>query len=87
MRRTKKVYGEYKTDICPFCGKKAFCYNNDRIAVCQMHKNTTQPHLVWSGEVVQVKKGKYGNYCQTFAGDIVALKKVLAANNIDVQDL
>lgn len=81
--RFKKVYGEYKTDTCPFCEKQALFTNKAGIAVCKDHVQTEQPPLkCMCGAYVDIIKGKYGNYAQCLRCGNIPLKKILAYNNL-----
>lgn len=78
MRR-KKIYGEYKTDLCPFCGKQAFTRNKVKLAVCKDHADTEYPSLKCQcGAWFEVLSGKYGNYCNCLRCGNVSMDKALA---------
>jgi hypothetical protein len=86
MQRIPKEYGQYKTDICPYCGKKALTRNVLKLQVCSAHKDTTDGPVLrdMHGKIVDVMSGKFGNYCKTLQGTNIPLAKVLELNNIDV---
>ena len=78
MKR-KKVFGQYKTDTCPFCGKQAFVKNKAKLAVCKDHVDTEYPLLkCLCGNWLDVIPGKYGNYCNCIRCGNISLDKALA---------
>ncbi|MFT4312967.1 MAG: hypothetical protein ACMXYA_01030 [Candidatus Woesearchaeota archaeon] len=87
MRRFRKKYGEYKTDICPYCGKSAMVKNAMGLNVCKEHKETTQdPNLRTStGEWLEVKVGKFGNYCYSPTRGSISVKDVFLMMGRDVE--
>ena len=87
MRRFPKKYGEYKTDWCPYCGKKALYRNTLGLNVCKEHKDEkTEPALkTLTGEWLEVKAGKFGNYCISLRRGNISLKDafVLCGRAVD----
>lgn len=75
--KAKKQFGEYKTDWCPYCGKVAFTKNKLKLNVCKDHANEdSSPALkTLTGEWLDVKPGKYGNYCESLNRGMISLKK------------
>ena len=61
--RTKKVYGEYKTSNCPFCGKIATQMNEQGINVCRFHTKTKFEEIKCTcGKWLETRRGKFGPY-------------------------
>ena len=59
----KKVYGSYRIDRCPFCGKQATTKNNEGVPVCLNHKENKLPDLKCiCGDYLDLKAGKFGVY-------------------------
>ncbi len=60
MRR--KIYGQSRIETCPFCAKRALFNNSQGIAVCREHRyNKLMPRCV-CGELLEIRKGKWGPY-------------------------
>ena len=59
----KKVYGEYREDNCPFCGKRGVTKNSQGVPVCLKHKDSVLDGLkCMCGEYLDVREGKFGPY-------------------------
>lgn len=82
MPQYKKVYGSYKTDWCPYCGKKALHKGQLGFCVCKDHKDTqTDPALRSpTGELLEVRYGKFGNYCFSFKRGNISIRDALEMN-------
>lgn len=82
MRRIPKQYGEYKTDWCPYCGKKAIQKNLLRLNVCKDHVSTKDEPVLkgMDGEYLEVKCGSYGNYCYSIRRGNISLKQAFEMN-------
>jgi hypothetical protein len=80
----KKEYGNYKTDICPFCGQNAFLKNKVGISVCKHHKDTKYPAMKCiCGEWLDFINGKYGTYCNCPKCGNISLQKAMANAKIN----
>jgi hypothetical protein len=79
----KKVFGSYKTDICPFCGKAAYAMNKAQLPVCLDHKNTEYPELrCFCGKWLEVRPGKFGTYCNCIKCGNISLSKALENQSV-----
>ena len=77
----KKIYGNYKTDICPFCGGNAYLRNKVGIPVCRNHKETSYPELrCICGEWLDTIYGKFGTYCKCARCGNISLEKAIFHN-------
>ena len=77
-RRIPKAYGEYKTTLCPFCGKDAHFSNKVKLHVCKDHKLTEYPALkCLCGDWVDVKVGRFGKYFGCTSEDCKNTRKLL----------
>ncbi len=87
MRRIPKQYGEYKTDYCPYCGKKALSKNVLKLNVCKDHVATKQdPSLrAIDGEYLDTKCGPHGNYCVSLRRGNISVKQVLEMNGVELE--
>ena len=87
----KKVYGEYKTDKCPFCGKIASAKNDQKIPTCSKHKKIDLQGLKCAcGDYLDVASGKYGPYFRCFNCGNVNYQKGLSLNGyplVSIEDL
>jgi hypothetical protein len=60
---SKKIYGESRRDICPFCGQLAVTENPQGVPVCVAHKKEELNDLKCAcGSWLDVRKGKFGAY-------------------------
>lgn len=61
MFRGKKVFGEYKVDKCPFCGRPAYQKNSQDVPVCKEHKEAELKDMKCAcGEALEIHSGKWG---------------------------
>lgn len=61
--RFKKVYGQSRDNICPFCGDIATTSNNQKVPVCLAHKTEELLDLKCiCGDWLDLKQGKYGPF-------------------------
>ena len=61
--KTKKKYGDYKTDNCPFCGKVATQKNEQGLSVCRFHVKESLPERkCMCGKWLELRSGKFGSY-------------------------
>ena len=75
----KKVYGNSKTDLCPFCGSATYFKNKVGISVCKDHKDTEYPAIKCRcGSWLEVLSGKFGTYCNCLRCGNISLAKALA---------
>jgi len=79
--RFKKVYGQSKDNICPFCGDIATTFNNQKVPVCLAHKNEELLDLKCvCGGWLDLKQGKYGPFFVCMNCGIVNFAKGLELN-------
>ncbi len=61
--RKKKIYGEYKTDNCYFCGKIATATNKSGVLTCRHHTETQMEEIKCvCGTWLEARSGKFGPY-------------------------
>lgn len=83
VRRMPKIYGEYKTTDCPFCGKQAHFANKAKLPVCKDHKDTEYPsYRCPCGDWIDIKSGRFGTYGSCMRCGNVQLSKILEHNGI-----
>ena len=81
MFRGKKIFGEYKIDKCPFCGKSAYVRNSQGVPVCKDHKNNELKDMKCAcGEYLEVLSGKWGPYFRCIICGNVSYYKGLQLN-------
>ncbi|MBU0665877.1 MAG: hypothetical protein ABIC91_03255 [Nanoarchaeota archaeon] len=81
MFSRKKVYGEYKKDICPFCEKQATSINQQGVPVCQQHKTEELPLMKCvCGETLDLKTGKFGAYFHCMNCGNISFHKAMDIN-------
>jgi len=78
----KKVYGQSKSEGCPFCGKQATQMNAQGVSVCREHKSNNLDLKCFCGSWLDIMKGKYGAYCKCIKCGNVNLRKVLEINDV-----
>ena len=79
--RGKKVYGESKIYICPFCDKKALTENKQGVPVCLKHKGRVLSDLKCvCGNWLDVMKGKWGAFFNCINCGNINLGKGLEIN-------
>jgi hypothetical protein len=77
----RKVYGEYRTDTCPFCGKRGVINNKQGIPVCQEHKaRELQDMKCACGEWLDICSGKWGPYFRCMKCGNITFRKGLDMN-------
>ncbi len=88
MKRIPKKYGEYKTDWCPYCGKKALHKNPLKLNVCKEHKDcSNDPSLKTStGEWLEVRCSKFGNYCYSVTRGNISLKDAFTKSKRSLEE-
>lgn len=83
-----KKYGQSKINSCPFCGRTAVAENPQGIPVCSKHLKESLPELkCLCGSWLEIRKGKWGPYCQCLNCGNLNLKKVLEINPIPKKDI
>lgn len=61
--RYKKVYGQSKVELCPFCSKQATVQNKEGLLVCPQHRNEEMPTVRCTcGDYLELRSGKFGPY-------------------------
>ena len=78
--RIKKVYGESRIESCPFCEKRATTENKQDVAVCLNHKNEYLHLKCICGELLDIRKGKFGAFCTCINCGAISLNKALSMN-------
>ncbi|HLP80033.1 MAG TPA: hypothetical protein VK158_05325 [Acidobacteriota bacterium] len=88
MMRIPKEYGSYKTDWCPYCGKKALNKNDLGLNVCKLHiAEKNEPILRdTEGKLMEVKCGKFGNYCFSLRRGNISLKDAFRMNGKEMEN-
>tara|TARA_B100002003_G_C13714136_1_gene358101 strand:+ start:83 stop:553 length:471 start_codon:yes stop_codon:yes gene_type:complete len=77
----KKVYGTYREDNCPFCGKRGVTKNSQGVPVCLKHKDSMLNGLkCMCGEYLDVKEGKFGPYFHCLNCGNINFKKGMELN-------
>ena len=56
----RKVYGSYKEESCPFCGKRALAENSQGVPVCE--DSTIDNMKCACGGYLDIPKGKWGPF-------------------------
>jgi len=84
--RGKKVYGESRTDSCPFCGKQATITNEVGLLVCSDHKSGSLPDIRCTcGEYLDIKKGKFGPFFTCFNCGAISFAKGMEIMNMAIK--
>ncbi len=79
--RFKKVYGQSKTDVCPFCQRQATTTSSQGIPVCQEHKVAILNEFKCiCGDWLELQTGKYGTYFKCHQCGNINFKKTLEIN-------
>ena len=79
--RGKKVYGQSKIYICPFCDKKALTENKQGLPVCLKHKGQVLSNMKCvCGNWLDVMKGKWGAFFNCINCGNINLRKGLEMN-------
>ncbi|MBU1975452.1 MAG: hypothetical protein KKG59_03540 [Nanoarchaeota archaeon] len=79
--RIPKIYGQSKTDTCPFCEKRALTENSQGIPVCIDHKKEQFPELKCAcGCWLDLKNGKFGPFFVCENCGIVNMRKAREMN-------
>ena len=61
--KKKKVYGESKAIICPFCDKAATTKNGQKIPTCHDHKKQLLSEIECvCGSYLEIREGKFGPF-------------------------
>lgn len=78
----KKIYGSYRVDRCPFCGKQATTKSKQGVPVCINHKENNLPDLKCiCGDYLDLREGKYGCYFTCFRCGNVSWSKAQSYNS------
>lgn len=79
----KKVYGEYRTDKCIFCGATSISKNKKGFPVCKKHEKIEEipAYRCFCGNFVDIEVGKFGVYCKCYKCGNINLNKILEINN------
>jgi hypothetical protein len=78
----KKRYGEYRVDMCPFCGKQATRNSKEGVPVCSAHFESTMPELKCiCGEYLDLRTGKFGAYFTCMRCGNVSFQKAMECND------
>jgi len=86
--RFRKIYGESKTDVCPFCGERAITSNHQGVPVCMAHKQEELSNLKCvCGSWLDLKIGKYGPFFTCLNCGIVSYKKGLSINGYPLRSI
>jgi hypothetical protein len=73
----RKVYGESRTDTCPFCDKPAYSKNEQKIPVCKDHTKSLMEVKCVCGEYLEPKEGKYGSFFTCINCGTITKRKAL----------
>lgn len=77
----KKVYGQSKTETCPFCGKTAVTSSAQGVPVCIAHKNEElYGFKCVCGENLDIRAGKWGPYFSCINCGNMNFKKAMEVN-------
>ena len=86
--RYKKVYGQSRANICPFCGDTATTTNDQGVPVCLAHKKEELLDLKCiCGEWLDLKQGKYGPFFTCMTCGAVNFQKGLELNGYPLQSV
>lgn len=81
-----KKYGESRIDSCPFCGKISTTKNQQKIPVCQAHKNEKLPDFKCiCGEWLDIQESKYGSYFRCMRCGNISFKKAMEMNSQQIK--
>lgn len=81
--RYRKVYGQSKTETCPFCGASAIFTNKQGFPVCKDHKDAIMNDMRCAcGEPLELKKGKFGMFFLCISCGPRNAKKVFELNEV-----
>ena len=78
--RIKKVYGKSRVDSCSFCGKIVTTENKQGVPVCSNYKNKFLDLKCACGELLDIRKGKFGAFCTCINCGAISLNKALSMN-------
>ena len=81
----KKIYGQSRSEGCPFCGKQATLMNAQGVSVCREHKSNNLDLKCLCGSWLDVLKGKFGAYGKCMKCGNVNLNRVLEINGASVK--
>lgn len=76
----KKVYGSYREDACPFCGKQGTSKNKQGVPTCPQHKEQYLDLKCLCGEWLDILEGKYGPYGKCIKCGNINFKRALENN-------
>lgn len=77
-----KRYGESKRQLCPFCNKPSTTENDQGVPVCRDHKGLYLELKCVCGEWLDIRKGKWGPYCQCPRCGNVSFAKAMSVNDV-----
>jgi len=87
----KKVYGQSRVNVCPFCGKASTTQNSQKIPTCREHKDMELLDLKCAcGEWLDLVHGKYGPFFVCMKCGNINFEKGLEMNDyplISIHDL
>lgn len=82
----KKVYGQSRSDFCPFCNKKATVTNKDGLYVCREHVNKQMEAIVCTcGEYLDQRSGKFGPYFNCFNCGNISFAKGMELKQLGIK--
>ncbi|MBI2542384.1 hypothetical protein HYV80_06775 [Candidatus Woesearchaeota archaeon] len=78
-----KKYGHGKVDKCPFCQKHATAMNEQKVPVCQSHKDEVLDNLKCiCGSPLETLHGKFGTFFSCVKCGNINMRKALEFNEI-----
>ncbi|MCF7866789.1 hypothetical protein K9L67_03550 [Candidatus Woesearchaeota archaeon] len=84
----KKIYGQSKTEECPFCGKIPTTSNEQKIPTCQDHKDVLLEDLKCAcNDWLDLKESKYGPFFVCMNCGPVSFKKALDLNGYPLKSI
>jgi len=74
----RKVYGQSKLEVCPFCNKRALAKNQQGVPVCSEHKENLIPDQKCAcGNYLELRSGKWGPYFNCLNCGNINFKKIM----------
>lgn len=88
MFRGRKVYGQSKTNVCPFCGKQAFSKNGQGVPVCKNHvKEELDDLRCICGSWLDIRESKYGVFFTCINCGSINFNKGLEMNGYPLKSI
>lgn len=85
--KKKKVYGDYKTSDCPFCGKIATSKNEQGLDVCNQHKEKVMDEIKCvCGSWLESRSGKFGPYYNCITCGNVNFQKAMSMKSMQTKN-